>query len=91
MANNRIFLYCKFCRDPELHPGNVVHPTAFFLAKTFLDGYYTNGLTNKKIDDWFELHNHGLEYNIGLEYEHPEEERETARAKIQAFLNERHD
>lgn len=76
MANNRIFLYCKLCRDPELHPNNAVQPVTKFLAKTFLNGYYTNEQSSSdKLDEWFELHNHGLEYNIGLEYEHPEEEK----------------
>lgn len=77
MANNRIYLYCKACRDPELHPANAVEPVTKFLAKTYLDGYYTNdeytdGGYARRLDEWFELHNHGMEYNIGMEYEHPE-------------------
>lgn len=91
MANNRIFLYCKFCRDPEVHPANTVNPKEKFLAKTYLSGYYTTEASDRaKLDEWFELHSHGLEYNIGLDYEHPEDDMEMQiiRAQIRKFVGE---
>ena len=70
MANNRLYLKCIDCG------------ATLFLGKTFLDGYYTNGLVDVEgINKFFDEHKYCHEGEIGpfsdgdfkLEYEFPYE------------------
>jgi hypothetical protein len=65
MANNRMFIECTGCTEPDL----------FYLGKRMVDGYY-NG-ADIKADahcNWFDKHKYcgGTHDHFKLVYQHPE-------------------
>jgi len=63
MANNRIFLECTGCEEPDLFP----------IAKRMRDGYYTLArIDGNKLSDWFDKHKFcgGTEDHFRIYYEH---------------------
>ena len=61
MANNRIYIECIGCEEPDL----------MYLAKRMQDGYYGDP---KELSDWFDKHKHcgGSHDHFRLVYQHPE-------------------
>ena len=63
MANNRIYIECMGCKEPDL----------LYIAKRMRDGYYTNtkGVDPDIASDWFDKHKRcgGSEDHFRLYYE----------------------